>query len=132
MQVMTSETLPLPIKLKHLQAIICTCQATPTTPLPLLPTAPSTPATNVPWTGEAIVAWVVVTRQRIPPMAAIVRIVPHVGREIFMRVPHPRIQDGHDDVAGGSQHIPGFGRVYVRVGCPAILAVVVQSPECTI
>ena len=39
---------PMPELSKHLQAMICTRQATPTTPLPLFPTAPSTPATIVP------------------------------------------------------------------------------------
>src|SRR5258708_766036 len=48
-QVMQAEILPARSLSKHLQAMICTRQATPATPTPLLPTAPRIPATIVPW-----------------------------------------------------------------------------------
>ena len=44
MQVIKSESLPAPELFRHLQAIICTCHATPTTPVPpLLRDWPETP-----------------------------------------------------------------------------------------
>src|SRR5208282_1992052 len=68
MQVIKSESLPLPELSRHLQAIICTCQATPTTPLPLLPTAPSTPATKVPCPLSSLGSLVAVSAfQPCPP-----------------------------------------------------------------
>src|SRR5207247_6044848 len=48
-QAMASDTEPLPELSANLQDMICTRQATPTTPKPLSPPAPITPAMVVPW-----------------------------------------------------------------------------------
>ena len=79
--------------------------------------------------SAVFVARVVRPIEGVGPVAAAVQIHPHVGRQVFMGVTHTGVQYCHDNVAGGGQHIPGFGRVNVGVRCAAVLARVVQTPQ---
>src|SRR5436190_1200778 len=50
-------------------------------------------------------------------------------RAPFVRGTNARIEHGHDNVAGGTENVPGLGRVDGGVRGAAALSGVVQSPE---
>ena len=79
-----------------------------------------------------IVIGIVRVVERIQTVAAIGWAEPHVFGQVLVSIAHAGVDHRHDDVAGGNERVPCFGRIDVGIGPAPILADIVQSPQTAI
>src|SRR5262249_24579659 len=79
-----------------------------------------------------VIEGIVRAGQCIPTVAAVNRINPDIRDQVFVSVTHSGIRDRHYHITARGQYAPAFRSVDVRVWCAAVLARVVQSPQCAV